>query len=214
MIVRRYTQDSVKFDDAKVSSLDQIKPGDQVRARGEHSADGSEITADEIVAGTFRNIVATVASVNAGAQTATVADLVTKKLVTIHFTADSQLHRLAPETAQMIAVRLKGGAAPTAGGPQQQPASGGGAENGAQRGPRGGDMQQVLQRAPVVQLADLHKGDAVMIVATEGSADSATAITLLAGVEPMLQASTKGSQSLFSSSWSLGGGDAAAAAQQ
>jgi hypothetical protein len=75
-------------------------------------------------------------------------------------------------------------------------------------------MQQVLQRAPVVQLADLHKGDAVMIVATEGSADSATAITLLAGVEPMLQASTKGSQSLFSSSWSLGGGDAAAAAQQ
>jgi hypothetical protein len=45
-----------------------------------------------------------------------------------------------------------------------------------------------------------------MIVATAGSPDSATAIRLLAGVEPMLQASASGSQSMFSSSWSLGGG--------
>ena len=71
----------------------------------------------------------------------------------------------------------------------------------------------MLQRAPSVQLNDLHPGDAVMIVATEGASDTATAITLLAGVEPMLQASTKASQSLFSSSWSLGGGDAAASQQ-
>ncbi len=46
-----------------------------------------------------------------------------------------------------------------------------------------------------------------MIVATSGSLDSATAIRLLAGVEPMLQASASGSQSMFSSAWSgLGGG--------
>lgn len=215
-IVRRYAQDSVKFDDAKASSLDQIKPGDQLRARGERNADGTEITADEIVAGTFRNIAATVASVDAGAQTATVNDLVTKRPVTIHFTSDSQMRKLAPETAQMIAARLKGGAVPQQGqGMMQRPVSASGpAGPGGPQGQRGGDMQQVLQRAPSVQISDLHKGDAVMIVATEGSADSATAITLLAGVEPMLQASTKGSQSLFSSSWSLGGGDAAAAAQQ
>ena len=37
-IVRRYAPDSVKFDDAKVSGLDQIKPGDQLRARGDRSA--------------------------------------------------------------------------------------------------------------------------------------------------------------------------------
>jgi hypothetical protein len=71
----------------------------------------------------------------------------------------------------------------------------------------------MLQRAPSVQLADLHPGDAVMIVATAGASDAATAITLLAGVEPMLQASTKASQSLFSSSWSLGSGDAAGSQQ-
>lgn len=48
-----------------------------------------------------------------------------------------------------------------------------------------------------------------MIVATSGNPDSATAIRLLAGVEPMLQASASGSQSMFSSAWSgLGGGSA------
>jgi hypothetical protein len=52
----------------------------------------------------------------------------------------------------------------------------------------------------------LHKGDAVMIVATSGNPDEATAIRLVAGVEPMLQASTSGSQNMFSSAWSLGGG--------
>jgi hypothetical protein len=46
-----------------------------------------------------------------------------------------------------------------------------------------------------------------MIVATSGNPDSATALRLLAGVEPMLQASASGSQSMFSSAWSgLGGG--------
>ncbi len=221
-IVRRYAPDSVKFDDAKISTLDQIKPGNQLRARGDRTGDGTEVTADEIVAGSFRNIAGTVLSANASAQTLTVTDLATKKPITVRFTPDSQLHKLAPEMAQAIAGRLKGGAPgggqsapvhaqPTAGGGGSI-SMGGGAAGG---GSRGGDLSQMLQRAPAVQLADLHPGDAVMIVSTEGASDTATAITLLAGVEPMLQASTKASQSLFSSSWSLGGGgDAAGAAQQ
>jgi hypothetical protein len=218
IIVRRYAPDSVKFDDAKVSTLDQIKPGDQLRARGERNADGTEVTADEIVAGSFRNIAATVVSVNAAGQTLTVTDLATKKPIVVRFTPDSQLHKLAPEIAQGIAARFKGGAA---GGEQPasanaQPPSGNGGGTGAGRpGGQRGDLSQMLQRAPSVQLTDLHPGDAVMIVSTEGASNMATAITLLAGVEPMLQASTKASQSLLSSSWSLGGGgDAAGASQQ
>ncbi len=39
-IIRRYAPDSVKFDDAKISTLQEIHPGDQLRARGERSADG------------------------------------------------------------------------------------------------------------------------------------------------------------------------------
>ncbi|HMD20156.1 MAG TPA: hypothetical protein VKH40_07530 [Alloacidobacterium sp.] len=224
-IVRRYAPDSVKFDDAKVSALDQIKPGDQLRARGDRSADGTEVTADEVVAGSFRNIAATVVSVNAAGQTLTVTDLATKKPVVIRLTPDSQLHRLSPEMAQGIAARFKGGAGAGAAGGEQPasanaqpaPAAGNGGGVGAGRpggGQRGGDLSQMLQRAPSVQLTDLHAGDAVMIVATEGASDTATAITLLAGVEPMLQASTKASQSLFSSSWSLSGGGDAGASQQ
>ena len=77
------------------------------------------------------------------------------------------------------------------------------------RGPggRGSDFQQLLAHAPSVTLKDLQKGNMVIVVATEGQTPGdATAITIVAGVEPMLQASTSGSQAMLSSSWNLGGG--------
>ena len=67
----------------------------------------------------------------------------------------------------------------------------------------GHDFQQMLSRMPAVTLADLHKGDAVLIVATEGSAAGSTAITLLSGVEPILQAAP--SQAMMLTPWSLNG---------
>ena len=68
------------------------------------------------------------------------------------------------------------------------------------------DFQQMLSRMPTVALTDLHKGDAVMIVATQGTpSGGATAITLLSGVEPILQAAPSGSQAMMLSPWSLGG---------
>jgi hypothetical protein len=55
-------------------------------------------------------------------------------------------------------------------------------------------------------LKDLHKGNMIIVVATEGqSQQTATAITVVAGVEPMLQASTSGSQAMLSSAWNVGG---------
>jgi hypothetical protein len=61
------------------------------------------------------------------------------------------------------------------------------------------DMQQVLSRAPAIQLSDLKKGEAVMLVSTQGASD-VTAITLLAGVEALLEAPA--SQNLLSN-WSM-----------
>jgi hypothetical protein len=216
-IVRRYAPDSVKFSEAQTSTLAAIQPGDQITARGDRS--GDDVTADEIVSGAFRNIAGTVVSIDG--DSFTVKDLVTKKTVTIKTTPDSDLRKLDPQMAQAIATRLKaagsaqqgapnGGAAPAAGGGQYRQAGaapggpGQAGPGGAQAGAAG--FARVLQRSPAIHVADLHKGDAVMIVATAGSPDSATAIRLLAGVEPMLQASASGSQSMFSSSWSLGGG--------
>jgi hypothetical protein len=213
-VVRRYSPDSIKFSDTTPSTLSQIQPGDQLRARGDRSADGSEVTADEIVAGSFRNIAGTVVSADPTANIVIVTDLATKKPVTIRVTADSQMHKLPEQMAQSLAMRLKRSGP---GQPQDQtqshPASqAGGASSdhatwrqsgGSQRS---GEIAQMLQGAPTVQIADLHKGDAVMVVATQGTPGTATAVTLLAGVEPILTATPAGSQSVFSASWNLGGG--------
>jgi Domain of unknown function (DUF5666) len=227
-ILRRYALDSVKFDDAKPAPLDQIKPGDQLRARGTRSADGAEFTADEIVSGAFRNIAGTISALDASVGTITVQDLVAKKPVTVRITAESQLRKLPPPMAQRIAARLKGTtpevpssattpsaeqtarpSAPPAGGP------GTGESGGMGRSGGGGtaDLQQMISRMPAAALADLQKGDAVMVVATEGGANGmSTVITLLGGVEPILEASPRSSASTILSPWSLssgGGGEAA-----
>ena len=99
-MIRRYAPDSVKFDDAKPSTLQEIHPGDQVRARGDRSADGAELTADEIVSGTFPNIPALLTPSMPSSSTLNIHDLLTKKNVVIKITPDSQLHKLPPEVAQ------------------------------------------------------------------------------------------------------------------
>src|SRR3984885_2893412 len=114
-VIGGFAPDSRKCDDAKPGTLAEIHAGDQVRARGERSADGGQLTADEIVSGSFRNIAGTVNSVDASSSTVTVHDLLSKKNVTVKITADSQLHQLPAEMAQRMAARLKrtaGGAAP------------------------------------------------------------------------------------------------------
>ncbi len=223
-VIRRYAPDSVKFDDAKPSAIAEIHAGDQVRARGERSADSGELAADEIVSGTFRNIAGTVNSVDASSSTVTVHDLLSKKNVTVKVTADSQLHQLPAEMAQRMAARLKrtaggaaagaasAGAAPgsdSANGQNGHPAGGSattaGGGNGGSRRPGGAsDLQQMLGRLPAVALSDLHKGDAVVVLSTEGSAGVGTVITLLTGVEPILRAAPNASGASILSPWSLG----------
>jgi hypothetical protein len=211
-IVRRYSPDSAQFADSKPSTLQEIHAGDQLRVLGDRSADGAEITAEEIVAGTFRNIAGIVLSTNPAGNSMTVRDLATKKPVVLHITAESQLHKLPPATAQAIALRLKkpsgAGGGEQHGQPPGQPANG---QIGKGGGPSNGDLSQIIGRAPAVTLSDLHKGDAVMIVATQGTPDSATAVTLVSGVEPILR-SPSGSQNMFSASWNLSGGGGGASA--
>jgi hypothetical protein len=217
--------------------------GDQLRARGTHSADGSSLVAAEIVSGAFRNISGTVTAIDSGAGTMTVNDLVTKQPVMVKVNGTSQLKKLPQPMAQRIAARLKGssgeaesaaagagqrpvgqpGSSSTATAPRnEQPAGQPGGNRGEQgmaigdaRGAGGGqggapDLQQAIGRMPAATLADLQKGDAVMIVATATAQGDVMAITVLAGVEPILQAS--GGQSILTP-WSLSsapGGDAAA----
>ncbi len=220
-VIRRYAPASVKFDDAKPGTLQQIHTGDQVRARGERSADGSELAAEEIVSGSFPVITGTVNSVDASSSTLSINDVSSKKTLTVKITPDSQLRHLPAEMAQMIAMRLRGAAggatsstASSAGSAadSQAPRPAGGASgmgaggNGA-GGRQGGspDVQRLLSRAPTTTLADLHKGDAVKILSTEGTAGVGTVIILVSGVEPILQAAPNASQAMMLAPWSLGG---------
>jgi hypothetical protein len=220
-MIRRYAPGSVRFDQAVKGSLDQIKPGDQLRARGSKNDDGTTLEAEEIVSGSFRNLAGPIQAVNAAASTITVNDTATKKPVVISVTPDSEVKKLDPAVAQRLAARMSGGGArrpdgsagPAAGGPPAggpagpAPGAPGADRPGGGQG-RGGDIQQLLARSPSVALKDLAKGNMVIVVATEGQApDTATAITVVAGVEPMLQASTSGSQAMLSSAWNLGGGE-------
>jgi hypothetical protein len=224
-VIRRYAPDSVKFDDAKPGTLQQIHPGDQVRARGDRNADGSELAAEEIVSGLFPGIAGTVEFVDASSSTLSVHDLLKKKAVVIKITPDSQLRHLPPEMAQMIATRLKGaaaglmpggesGSASMTNGQTAHPASapGGTASAGTAAGGNGGgsgrpggppDVQRLLSRAPAAQLTDLHKGDAVIILSTEGTAGVGTVITLVSGVEPILQAAPSATSAELLTPWSM-----------
>jgi len=216
-IIRRYAPGSVKFDDAKVSSLGELSPGDQLRARGVRSADGTSFAADEIVTGAFRNIAGTISAVDAGAGTITLADLVTKKPAVVKVSSDSQLRKLPPQMAQMIAMRLKGaatGAPAPAAANSSAPAPGQGGGPGGQGRNGGGDLQQLLGRLPAAPLSEFQKGDMVMIVATGGLTDAqVTAITILGGVELLLQATTQEQASSILTPWSLSSSGADAAAQ-
>ncbi|MGB6746108.1 MAG: DUF5666 domain-containing protein [Terracidiphilus sp.] len=201
-VLERYAPASVSFTDATPAPITAIQPGDQLRARGTRNADGTEIAADAVVSGGFRNISGTIVSIDTAGSSLVVKDLVSKKPVTVHITPQVQMRRLPDRMAQMIAARLKGMAAGTNGGRAQGDSAanagqGQGPGAGAQRG--GGDMQQVLSRAPAIQLSDLQKGEAVMLVSTQGASE-VTAITLLAGVEPLLEAPA--SQDLLSN-WSM-----------
>ena len=223
-ILRRYAADSIKFDDAKPSSLDQIKAGDQLRARGTRSPAGNDMSAEEVVTGEFRNIAGIIKSVDPAANTITVEDTISKSSVVVRVSSDSQMKKLPAEMAQRIAIRLKGmqtgaqpGSSPSAGvarpNSESQGAPGASSGGGA-RGSGTPDLQRMLARLPNSTLVDLQKGDAVMIVSTQGSDSSpATAITLLAGVDPILTAAPNRSASSILSPWSLGasGGEGEAA---
>jgi hypothetical protein len=196
----RYAPDSVRFSDAQKSSLDQIKTGDQLRARGTRSADGKELAAEEVISGTFRNIAGTITNIDAAAGTITVKDVLAKKTVTVKLTGDSMMRKLPAQMAQRIAFFLKAPeaaqAAAAAGGNGTGPAGGSG-------GGRAPDFQQMVSRLPAVTIADLQKEDAVMIVSTPGNGGpQVTAITLLGGVDPIITASPSSAAALLGG-WNL-----------
>jgi len=215
-VLKRYAPASVSYALARPAPITDVHPGDQLMARGNKNEDGVDIAAEEIISGSFRNISGVISSLDPAKSTFMIKDLATKKQVTVQVQPDAQMRRLPDRMAQFLAARLKGTTPGQGARGGAEGANGSGAQHaggpGGPGGPGGMDPQQMLSRAPVIHFADLQKGEAVMLVASPGDSQ-VTAITLVAGVEPLLEAPA--SQDLLAN-WSMGSGgsDAAASAGQ
>jgi hypothetical protein len=200
-VYRRYSDGSVKFEDAALGTLGQIQVGDQLRVRGAKSEDGGSIKAEEVVSGSFKNLAGTIVSVDAAGRGLTLKDLATKKTYAIKVTPNSNLRALPEEAAARFAARARGAAS----APGSSPSSGGAGSGGSASA--GMDLSQLINRLPQASLSNLHSGEALMVVASQESvgSDKLTAITLLSGVEPILAATPQGEAAMTLSPWSLGG---------
>ncbi len=206
VMIRRYPPDSIpKYSAARPSRFEELKTGDQLRALGDKSADGTHLTAEEVVFGSFRIAGGTVTAIDAANNQIKINDLQTKKPLTIVLRPESVLRRF-PEGGMLGGAMGPGGPGrPNAtGGPsphgqgkpgQNQTTAGGGAQ-GAGGGPQGGgprpggggmNMADVLERLPTISINDLKVGDTIIMSSLQGSdPNQLTAISLVAGVEQLL----------------------------
>ena len=207
-VLRRYAANSVKFSDALPSQFEELRVGDQIRALGTVNEDRTRFTAEELVSGSFRTIAGTVVELDAAKSIILITDLATSKRVQVQLTPDSTLRRLSAQLAQMLAARNQGTGSPAAlfGSAERdrsRATSSVSSENDSmKRGPK--DVQSTIERLPPLGLVDLKVGEALILSCTNSADPShVTAITLLAGVEPLLRDSSRGGKSLNLGSWNL-----------
>ncbi len=180
--LRRYSPDSIRFSDARASSFEDLKLGDQVKARGARSADGSRFRVEELVSGSFRDFAATVVAVDAGQGTLQVMDLAAKTQVEARVQPASNLRRLSPAAVQMLTRRI----------------------SGATESNNSRELQSTIEASPSISLTELKPGEPVVISGmNSGDPAKLTAITVLAGVEPLLKPSTRGARPPDIGSWNL-----------
>jgi hypothetical protein len=202
--VRRYAPDSIKFSDAKPAAVSDVNVGDQLRALGERSPDGSRFTAEKVVTGSFRTVSGTVIAVDAATGEIKINDSQTKQPLTIVIKQDAVLRKFPAAGEMMMFGRGPGGGpggSPTGqpgapahgpGGGRPQPADGGapgpGRGGGVRAGGGGGmNIQEMLERLPTIALADVKVGDTILVSSTKGADPSRlTAISLVSGADTFL----------------------------
>ena len=198
VLLRRYPPDTVpKYSDAKPSKFEEVKVNDQLRALGDKSADGTHLTAEEVVFGTFKIAGGTVTAIDAANNQIKINDLTTKKSLTIVFKPDSIVRRLPQGAAMMLGGGMgpggpgggqgAGQGRPQAQGQGQRPegAGPGGPQGGGMR--MGGSMADMLEKLPVISINDLKVGDTILMSSLPGADPTQlTAIQLVTGAETLL----------------------------
>jgi hypothetical protein len=156
---RRYSPDSVKFADAKVSKIDEVAAGDQIRARGEKSADGRKVDAEEVVFGTFLTKAGSVVSIDPAGKEITVKEIGTGKNFIVKLTADSSIKAM----------------------PDSPP-------DGRGTPPAAAGAAQIVDRLPAGKFEDIRTGASIVVSSTKGSeADKVTAILLVTNADLLIR---------------------------
>jgi hypothetical protein len=169
---RRYAPESVRFSDAVESNFAALKVGDQLRALGNMSTDGSHFVPEKIVSATFQMIGGKITAVNTGTGEITVSDIQTQRPVTIVLNKDSMMRRLTPELLTMLEQQAK----------PSTPSTRAHVEGA------GVSVQERIENLPPLAIADLKTGDAVLISSIKGANPArTTAVMLAAGVESYLK---------------------------
>jgi hypothetical protein len=188
--LRRYAPGSLRPADAVASSFQNIRVGDQVRILGERN--GPQLTAEEIIYGRIARLNGVVEAVDAARREVTVKDNRTGQMVSVTLGANTTLRRLPSEFAEGLRQRgegRRGGSGQP--GERREPRR----ERTAQEDQRSGQRrtgrrgaQGMLENLPPLAIAELKKGDAVMVTGTsEGDDSDVTAATLITGDAELLQ---------------------------
>lgn len=180
---RRYAPDSVRFADAKTSNREEIQIGDQLRARGEKSADRLRFTAEDVVFGTFLTRAGSVASVDAAAKEVRITELGSGKPLLVKLTADTLIKAMPDFGGGAPPMPApQGGRGPTPSGATPFPPAGRG---GAFARP---DPSELIERMPRAEIDAIRPGQQILISSTKGAiADQLTAITIVANAQMLIQ---------------------------
>lgn len=170
--MRRYAPDSIKFGDAKPSTFDELRVGDQLRALGDRTDDPLRFNPQKIVTGSFRTVGGVVTAVDPATGEIKINELEKKTPLTIVIKQDAVLRRFpsASEMGAMMGGMGRGGQ----GGPGGRPGG-------------GFNINDMLERLPTISLADVKVGDTIIVSSTQGvDPTRLTAISLVAGADTLL----------------------------
>jgi hypothetical protein len=190
----RFAPDSLRTSDAQPSSFADIRVGDTIRATGERSNEGARFVPEEVITASLVRVVGIISSVDAARGELTVRNEQTRQTLTVSVGQRTTLKRVTPEFERTVVERVERARASeqsTTGETSARAARAntnavasrageGAGREGA--GARRGSLQQMFESLPAVTVADLKKGDAVVVTATPGADPSrATAATLVTG---------------------------------
>jgi hypothetical protein len=189
---RRYAPDSIKFGDAKPSTVAEVKVGDELRALGDRGPGDKTFLAEQAVFGSFRLVAGSVTGIEPGKNEVTLRDDESGRKLTVAVGPDARLRRLPTEMAARLARRRSGGEGPGGQADAPRPEGGGPGQVGSGgerpqwgRGGSGG-AEDLLERMPSTTLADLKVGDRILVSSTKGGdASRLNAIALVAGLEAL-----------------------------